>query len=65
MNTLNSITLACILALTSVGCSSAVLRKGPCDSVANRDDVQVCGKSEVLKRCRQAPEHDEFVCDKL
>lgn len=54
------------LLLSTMGCAGhSVMHLGPCDAVQNREDVQVCGKREVLKGCRQAAGRSEYVCTEL
>lgn len=47
------------------GCAGPMLKKAPCDAVANREDVFVCGKSEVVKKCRGTIDRPELVCEPL
>lgn len=48
------------------GCASKPLvKQGPCDSVLSRNDVWVCGESDVLQKCRPVEGRAEFVCDPI
>lgn len=55
-----------LISLVSVGCaSSAKIMSSPCDTVMNRQDIFVCGKDDVMKKCRSVIDRKELVCDKL
>ena len=54
-----------VFALLISGCSSLKIYSKPCDSVANREDLWVCGKDTVVKTCRPILGlDDKMVCEK-
>lgn len=55
----------CLIALITGCASSPRVITGPCDLVTNRQDLWVCGESDVLKKCRPVEARSEMVCDPL
>jgi hypothetical protein len=55
--------IAGMMAAVLMGCAHKQVIRNQCDGVSNRDNVFVCGKSEVLTKCVLVLDKGVFVCE--
>lgn len=57
--------IALLLVLFCGGCATQAIKQPPCDPISNRSDQFVCGKRDVMQKCRPVQGVNEYVCDQL